>query len=54
MKCFFFEKIYEVFYIIILKTYFLRGLQGGTLGLSFFEAKFQQDEIYEVFYSVRT
>jgi hypothetical protein len=49
----FFKKncVLQVFYI--LKTYFVRGLQEGTLGLVLYEAKFQQDGIYEVFYSVR-
>jgi hypothetical protein len=39
---------------IKIKKTFSGRYKGGALDWSFYEAKFQQDEIYEVFYSVRT
>ena len=37
-----------------IKKTFEGRYKGGPLGALSHEAKFQQDEIYEVFYSVRT
>ncbi len=53
-KRFFLNFFCEVIYIKILKPHYLGGLQEEPLGTLSHEAKFQQDEIYEVFYSVRT
>ena len=43
-----------MFCIINFKNVFFKEFTRGDLVLVFYQAKFQQDEIYEVFYSVRT
>ena len=50
----FFKKKYEVITSSILKNNLSRFLQVGGPWVSPLEAKTFQDEIYEVFYSVRT